>query len=122
MKKLVSSLKKLAFAASLPLLVTACGDSSGGTGDPADNTPPVTTANPEGGTYTGPQSIALTCTDSSGGGCWRTFYTSGDGVWRDYDIDPITATSASGAITLEFFSIDNSNNSENIQTEVYTIE
>lgn len=122
MKNFVSSLKKLVFAAFLPFFVTACGDSPGGTGDPADNTPPVTTADPAGGTYSGSQSIALTCTDSSGGGCWKTFYTSGDGVWRDYGVAPITATAASGAITLEFYSIDNSNNAENMQTELYAIE
>jgi YD repeat-containing protein len=32
-------------------------------------TPPITTANPQGGTYNSTQSVTLTCTDVSGFGC-----------------------------------------------------
>ena len=41
-----------------------------------NTTPPTTTASPPGGIYNSAQSVTLTCTDWSGSGCDKTYYTT----------------------------------------------
>ena len=88
----------------------------------SDSTAPTTTASPVGGTYTSTKNVTLTCSDGGGVGCDKTYYTT-DGN------DPTTSSSIySSSInittttTLKFFSIDLAENSESINTEVYTIQ
>ena len=87
-----------------------------------DTTPPTTTASPTGGTYDSAQSVTLTCTDGSGFGCDKTYYTT-DGT------TPTTSSSVysspiniSVTTTLKFFSTDLASNSETVKTQVYTID
>jgi len=86
-----------------------------------DTTPPVTTALPGGKTYDAPQSITLTCADTGGSGCDKTFYTT------DGSEPTIASTVYSRLIniakttTLKFFSVDKAGNKENVKTESYDI-
>jgi hypothetical protein len=88
---------------------------------PPDTTPPTTTANPVGGTYTSSVSVALTCDDHGGSGCDKTYYTI-DGS------EPTTSSPVySGPIniaantTVKFFSVDMAGNQESVKEETYTI-
>ncbi|MSM40744.1 MAG: hypothetical protein GJT30_14100 [Geobacter sp.] len=84
-----------------------------------DVTPPVTTATPAGGTYGNPY-VYLSCSDGTGSGCAATYYCLGAGC------TPVTAFSYSIHITsstdLRFYSIDQSGNSEPVNTASYTID
>lgn len=84
-----------------------------------DTTPPVSSATPPGGTYTGTQNVALGCGDGSGIGCDKTYYTT-DGT------NPSTSSTIySGPVaisvptTLKFFSVDKLGNAEAVKTEIY---
>ena len=83
-----------------------------------NTTPPVTTADPPGGIYNSAQCVSLTCTDLSGSGCDKTYYTI-DGS------NPTTSSSVyssciniSQATTLKFFSTDLAGNSESVNLNV----
>ena len=85
-----------------------------------DTIAPVTTASPSGGSYSTAQNVTLTCSDGSGSGCSKIYFTT-DGS------SPSTTSSVySGSInipldtTLKFFAVDLAGNSEGIKTEVYT--
>ncbi len=85
-----------------------------------DETAPVTTADPAGGTYTEAQTVTLSAEDSESG-VDATYYTT-DGT------DPTTGSSVystsleiSETTTLKFFSVDNAGNEESVNTEEYTI-
>jgi YD repeat-containing protein len=87
-----------------------------------DTTPPTTTASPTGGTYGSAQSVTLSCTDGSGSGCDKIYYTT-DGT------TPTTSSSVysspidiSETATLKFFAKDLAGNSEMVKTQVYTID
>ncbi|HXE96544.1 MAG TPA: chitobiase/beta-hexosaminidase C-terminal domain-containing protein [Dongiaceae bacterium] len=84
----------------------------------ADNTAPVTTANPAGKTFSNAFTVTLTANEPA------TIYYTTNGV------DP-TTTSINGAntvpnipisttTTLKFFAVDSSGNKEAIKTETYT--
>jgi len=82
----------------------------------ADTTPPITTVNPSGGTYTSTQSITLTPDEPA------TIYYTTDGTTPD-----TTAVVYTGPFliaidtTLKFFGVDTAGNQEAVQTEIYTI-
>ena len=84
-------------------------------------TPPITKAIPPGGTYYSGQSVTLTCTDMSGFGCDKTYYTT------DGTTPPTSSSQYSSPIDiavttmLKFFSTDLASNSESVKTETYTI-
>ncbi|MDD5396878.1 MAG: chitobiase/beta-hexosaminidase C-terminal domain-containing protein [Candidatus Moranbacteria bacterium] len=87
-----------------------------------DSTAPTTTANINTGTYNNTQNITLTCDDSTGVGCDKTYYTI-DGS------DPTTSSTQysipieiSTTTTLKFFSQDKNGNSETIKSKTYTID
>ncbi len=86
-----------------------------------DHAAPITTATPGGGTYAGSRSVSLSCSDGSGSGCERTYYTT----------DGSEPTAASGvyagpilvaaSTTLRYFSVDRSGNAEAARTQGYTL-
>nr|WP_228530782.1 MULTISPECIES: chitobiase/beta-hexosaminidase C-terminal domain-containing protein [Myxococcaceae] len=82
---------------------------------------PSTTASPASGSYTGTQSVALTCSDGAGSGCSATHYTL-DGSTPTSD-SPLYASplSLTGNVTLKFFSVDLAGNAEAVRTETYVI-
>ena len=86
-----------------------------------DATGPVTTATPPGGTYTTPQTITLTCTDGSGYGCDKIYYTT-DGSTPNIS-SPVYSSAITIAITttLKFFAKDIVGNAEATKSETYTI-
>lgn len=86
-----------------------------------DGGAPVTTASPLGGTYLSAQSVSLTCSDGTGLGCDKIYYTT-DGT------TPTTASSVYGsplaigaATTLKFFATDLAGFTEAVNTLTYII-
>jgi len=102
---------------------------TGGTWSPAysdtilfDTAVPTTTATPAGGSYGGAQSVTLSCSDGTGSGCDKIYYTT-DGS------TPTTASPVysspiyiSVTTTLKFFATDLAGNSETVKTKTYTIQ
>ena len=87
-----------------------------------DNTTPTTIANVDTGTYNSAQSVTLSCTDGSGVGCDKTYYTT-DGIDPTTSSDQYSsAISILSTTTFKFFSTDTNGNSETIQTKIYTID
>jgi hypothetical protein len=86
-----------------------------------DTTDPTTTATPLGGTYTGAQSVMLSCNDGSGSGCDKIYYTtngippSTSSPIYSSPIDIVQTT------TLKFFATDLAGNSEAVKTQTYII-
>ena len=87
-----------------------------------DTRTPSTTATPSGGTYTANQTITLTCTDGTGSGCHRTYYTLDGSA-------PTTASNVySGPLliasttTLKYFSKDLAGNAELVKTQSYIVD
>jgi hypothetical protein len=77
---------------------------------------PITTASPEGGTYTSAQSVTLTANKPA------TIYYTTDGSTPTTSSpvysSPISITTTT---TLKFFAIDLAGNREGVKTEIYTI-
>ena len=86
-----------------------------------DATPPTTTASPTGGTYNSAQSVTLTCSDGTGSGCDKIYYTT-DGTTPTTS-SPVYSSpiNISVTTTLKFFGKDLAGNSEAVRTETYTI-
>jgi hypothetical protein len=93
-----------------------------GTGG-VDTTPPVTTASLEGdmsgGVYISDVTVTLTATDESSGVDFTKYKIDG-GAWNDYT----TAfdVTGNGEHTVEFYSVDNAGNTEDVKSESFTIE
>lgn len=82
-----------------------------------DLVPPVTTAAPAAGTYTGTQTVGLTCNDNVA--CSATYYCLGATCTPTTPYTaPVTLSSSN---TLKYYSVDTSGNIENIKSGVYTI-
>jgi hypothetical protein len=86
-----------------------------------DTTAPVTTASPAGGTYNISQSVTLTCTDGTGSGCGKIYYTK-DGS-TPTTLSPVYSSpiNISVTTTLKFFARDLAGNKEVVKIQVYTI-
>lgn len=82
-----------------------------------DLTPPVTTANPLGGSYESAPLVTLSCGDGTGTGCSRTYYCVGA------NCNPATLYTGpvpiNDSAVLRFYSVDNAQNSETIVTRSY---
>src|SRR5690348_8726820 len=68
------------FVVSL-LILSVAGACGGGNPNPPpppppDTSAPTTQAQPAGGTFTAPVSVALSCNDGAGSGCSATYYTT----------------------------------------------
>ncbi|CAM2010432.1 extracellular catalytic domain type 1 short-chain-length polyhydroxyalkanoate depolymerase [Acanthopleuribacter pedis] len=86
-------------------------------GDPTDTTPPVTRANPAGGTFQQPVTVDLSVNEAA-----TTYYSldgsepdTGAAVWNGPRVFNSTTT-------LRFFSVDGAGNREAVQTAVYRID
>jgi hypothetical protein len=84
-----------------------------------DTTPPVTTASPAGGSFDTALDVTLSCNDGAGSGCSATYYTT-DGSTPTTSspryTSPITISANS---VLRFFSVDQRNNTEPVQSASY---
>jgi YD repeat-containing protein len=88
-----------------------------------NTTPPTSTASPPGGAYNSTQSVTLTCTDWSGSGCDKIYYTT-DGT-DPSTLSPVYSSpiNISVTTTLKFFAKDLAGNSEQpFKSETYTID
>ncbi|OPY89115.1 MAG: Nickel uptake substrate-specific transmembrane region [Smithella sp. PtaU1.Bin162] len=86
-----------------------------------DTIPPVTTATPAGGTYNTAQTVTLTCNDGTGSGCNKIYYTT-NGTTPTTS-SPIYSAPIAIAVTttLKYFAQDLAGNTENVQSQTYTI-
>ena len=86
-----------------------------------DAMPPTTTASPIGGTYNSAQSVTLSCSDGSGSGCDKIYYTT-DGTIPTI-LSPVYSSpiNISVTTTLKYFAKDLAGNSETLKSETYTI-
>ncbi|MEK9137674.1 MAG: chitobiase/beta-hexosaminidase C-terminal domain-containing protein, partial [Bacteroidota bacterium] len=87
-----------------------------------DSTAPTTAASPAGGTYTSAQSVTLTCSDGTGSGCDKIYYTTDGTTPTTASTVYSTAISISATKTLKFLAKDLAGNQETVGTEVYTID
>ncbi len=87
-----------------------------------DGTLPVTTASPSGGTYTGAQSVTLSCSDGSGSGCDKIYYTTNGSTPTTSSPVYSSPISVSATMTLKFFAKDMAGNNETVKTQTYTIQ
>jgi hypothetical protein len=83
---------------------------------------PTTTASPAGGTYPGAQSVTLSCNDGTGGGCAATYYTLDGSTPTTGSSRYTTPLLVDRNLTLKFFSVDRSGNTETVRTETYAID
>ncbi|WP_163998276.1 chitobiase/beta-hexosaminidase C-terminal domain-containing protein [Pyxidicoccus caerfyrddinensis] len=85
-----------------------------------DTTAPVTQATPAGGSFQGPVTVSLACSDA-GTGCKETRYTV-DGTAPTGTSELYTAPlTFIETTTLRFFSVDQAGNAEAARQEVYTL-
>jgi YD repeat-containing protein len=84
-----------------------------------DATPPTTTASPTGGVYGTAQTVTLTCSDGSGSGCDKIYYSTDGSTPTTLYSSPINI---SVSTTLKFFAKDIATNSEAVKTENYIID
>ncbi len=88
----------------------------------ADITPPITTASPAGGIYNTDQTVTLTCSDGTGSGCDKIYYTTNGSTPTTSSSVYSSPINISITTTLKFFAKDLAGNSETIKTEIYTID
>ena len=86
-----------------------------------DTLPPVTVASPQGGTYTSAQNISLTCTDTGGSGCSKTYFTVDGSEPTIASPAYASAIAMAANTTLKFFSVDNQGNVEATKTANYSV-
>jgi peptidoglycan/xylan/chitin deacetylase (PgdA/CDA1 family) len=93
---------------------------------PPDTTPPVSTTTCDGspcqaGTYNGSTTVALSATDKGGAGVQATYFTT-DGTTPTTS-SPVFSNPFTIAqnTTVEFFSVDNANNAEAVQTQLIQV-
>jgi ELWxxDGT repeat protein len=82
-----------------------------------DTTPPETAPSVPAGTYAGPFSVTLGCSDGSGSGCSVVYYCLGSGCTPT---DPTSGSiPVSGTTDLRFYAVDGAGNSETVRTVGY---
>jgi YD repeat-containing protein len=87
-----------------------------------DTTAPITTASPVGGIFITAQSVTLSCTDGSGSGCEKIYYTTNSSNPTTSSAIYLSPINVSTTITLKYFAKDLAGNSESVNTQSYTID
>jgi hypothetical protein len=83
-----------------------------------DTTPPESTPSVPAGTYAGPFSVTLGCSDGSGSGCSAVYYCLGSGCTPT---DPASGSiPVTGTTDLRFYAVDAAGNSETVRTVGYS--
>jgi len=101
--------------ASEPATITATVDET------TDTVAPVTTASLQGGSYDSAQTVELICSDNDGSGCKSTYFTI-DGSEPSIDSEEYsTSIDVDEDMTLKYFSVDNADNVEAVNTQEYII-
>ncbi len=140
MRKYAASLGAVVLPVFIVILSAACGSSAGGSdyggGSGGDSTAPVTSVDTDTGDVSKGDIISFSCSDNSSG-CKETYLS------RELSTEPaqfikawdVNASGSSTSFTVEisggytvgeiydyqFYSIDNSGNTENTNSRVYTI-
>lgn len=86
-----------------------------------ETSPPTVSATPGGGTYYSVQSVTLTCSDGSGSGCDKIYYTTDGSIPNTGSPVYSSPISMQGNTTLRFFATDRAGNQSSTVTETYTI-
>ncbi|WP_298438780.1 chitobiase/beta-hexosaminidase C-terminal domain-containing protein [Geobacter sp.] len=87
-----------------------------------DTAAPSTSASPVGGTYTSNQSVTLACSDGTGSGCDRIYYTTDGTAPTTSSSVYATALNISATTTLKYFATDKAGNNEAVKSQSYTID
>ena len=87
-----------------------------------DSTPPTTTAFPAGGIFASAQSVSLGCSDSTGFGCSKIYYTTDGSTPTPASTTYRSPIHISANTTLKYFAKDLVGNSEPVKTENYSID
>ena len=87
-----------------------------------DMAAPTTTASPAGGMYNSARTVTLTCSDGTGSGCDKIYYTTDGSTPTTASTVYTTALSISTTTTLKFFAKDLAGNSETVKSQTYTID
>ncbi len=83
-----------------------------------DQTPPVTTVNPPGGSYEAAPLVTLTCSDGTGTGCSTTYYCLGQNCTpTTYYQSPVAINDTT---VLRYYSTDSAGNNETVVTQSYS--
>jgi large repetitive protein len=86
-----------------------------------DATAPTTTAMPGGGIYLSGQNITLTCSDDTGLGCDKIYYTT-DGTTPNTSSSIYSTPIQVSDTTLKFFATDLGGHAEAVKTEIYSVD
>lgn len=89
--------------------------------EPDDTTPPVSSASPAGGVYSGTQNVTLSATDDVDTAPTIFYTTDGSTPTTDSTLYTSALTIATDT-TLKFFALDAADNAEEVNTEVYNIK
>ncbi len=87
-----------------------------------DTTIPTTVATPAGGLYNAAKSVALSCSDGTGSGCNKIYYTTNGSTPTSASTAYSVPLSIAATATLKFFAKDKAGNSEPVKSESYTID
>ncbi|MCP3145223.1 chitobiase/beta-hexosaminidase C-terminal domain-containing protein [Pyxidicoccus xibeiensis] len=87
-----------------------------------DTQAPTTVANPAGGSFNSPRSVALTCDDGTGTGCAATYFTLDGSIPSESSTRYTAALAISATTTLRFFSVDRAGNAEGVRRERYVLD
>jgi len=92
------------------------------TGIVLDTTVPATSASPVSGTYAAAQTVTLSCSDGTGSGCNKIYYTTDGSTPTTSSSVYTTALTISATTTLKYFSADVASNAETVKSQTYTID
>jgi YD repeat-containing protein len=87
-----------------------------------ETVPPATTASPLGGAYSSAQSVTLTCSDGTGTGCDKIYYTTNGATPTTSSSVYSTPLNITSTTTLKYFAKDVAGNSEAVKTQVYAVD
>jgi YD repeat-containing protein len=87
-----------------------------------DSNPPTTTVSPAGGIFASAQSVSLSCSDGTGAGCGKIYYTTDGSTPTTSSMVYSSPVNISTTTILKFFAKDLVGNSESVNTQIYTFD